>query len=168
MKNILFTLSLFVSFCCSGQGTDKEKALEIHNIERASLKLKSLEWSSKLERDAQKYADYLAKKEKFRHSNSNELNNLNQGENLFKLEGDFNLKDYLSEASFSWLSEKKDYVYAKIGNNKNILSKVGHYTQMIWHNTTKIGIAYSISKSGDVYVVARYYPSGNWDGEYPY
>lgn len=166
MKNILFTLSLFVSFCCSGQGTDKEKALEIHNIERASLKLKSLEWSSKLERDAQKYADYLAKKEKFRHSN--ELNNLNQGENLFKLEGDFNLKDYLSEASFSWLSEKKNYVYAKIGDNKNILSKVGHYTQMIWHNTTKIGIAYSISKSGDVYVVARYYPSGNWDGEYPY
>ena len=166
MKNILFTLSLFVSFCCSGQGTDKEKALEIHNIERASLKLKSLEWSSKLEKDAQKYADYLAKKEKFRHST--ELNNLNQGENLFKLEGDFNLKDYLSEASFSWLSEKKDYVYAKIGDNKNILSKVGHYTQMIWHNTIQIGIAYSKSKLGNVYVVARYYPSGNWYDEYPY
>ena len=74
----------------------------------------------------------------------------------------------MSEASLSWLSEKNDYVYAKIGDSKNVFSEVGHYTQMLWYNTTKIGVAYSISKSGDVYVVARYYPSGNWDGEYPY
>ena len=166
MKKHLLLCALIFSFYCFGQRTDNEKALEIHNLERASLGLNGLEWSNKLERDAQKYADYLAKKEKFRHSN--QLDKLNQGENLFKLEGDFNLKDYLSEASFSWLSEKKDYVYAKIGDNKNIFSKVGHYTQMIWHNTTQIGIAYSISKVGNVYVVARYYPSGNCDGEYPY
>ena len=166
MKKHLLLCALIFSFYSFGQRTDNEKALEIHNLERASLGLNGLEWSYKLERDAQKYADYLAKKEKFRHSN--QLDRLNQGENLFKLEGDFNLKDYLSEASFSWLSEKKDYVFAKIGDNKNIFSKVGHYTQMIWHNTTQIGIAYSISKLGNVYVVARYYPSGNWDGEYPY
>jgi uncharacterized protein YkwD len=166
MKNILFTLALLITFNSFGQTNDKEKALEIHNLERASLELNGLEWSNKLERDAQKYADFLAKKEKFRHSN--ELDVLNQGENLFKLEGDFNIKYYMTEASISWLSEKNDYVYAKIGNHKNIFSKVGHYTQMIWHNTTKIGIAYSKSKLGNVYVVARYYPSGNWDGEYPY
>ncbi|MDB2631678.1 CAP family protein [Flavobacteriaceae bacterium] len=166
MKKLLLLCALIFSFYSFGQRTDNEKALKIHNLERASLGLNGLEWSNKLERDAQKYADYLAKKEKFRHSN--QLDKLNQGENLFKLEGDFTLKDYLSEASFSWLSEKKDYVYAKIGDNKNIFSKVGHYTQMIWHNTTKIGIAYSKSKLGNVYVVARYYPSGNWDGEYPY
>lgn len=166
MKKLLLLCALIFSFYSFGQRTDNEKALEIHNLERASLGLNGLEWSNKLERDAQKYADYLAKKEKFRHSN--QLDKLNQGENLFKLEGDFTLKDYLSEASFSWLSEKKDYVYAKIGDNKNIFSKIGHYTQMIWHNTTKIGIAYSKSKLGNVYVVARYYPSGNLDGEYPY
>lgn len=166
MKKLLFTLALLVYFSSYGQTTDKEKALEIHNLERASLELNGLEWSNKLERDAQKYADFLAKIEKFRHSN--ELDILNQGENLFKLEGDFNIKYYMSEASISWLSEKNDYVYAKIGNRKNIFSKVGHYTQMIWHNTTKIGIAYSKSKLGNVYVVARYYPSGNWDGEFPY
>ena len=166
MKKLLLLSALLVSLNSFGQRTDNEKALEIHNLERASLGLNGLEWSYKLERDAQKYADYLAKKEKFRHSN--QLEKLNQGENLFKLEGDFTLKDYLSEASFSWLSEKKDYVYVKIGDNKNIFSKVGHYTQMIWHNTTQIGIAYSKSKLGNVYVVARYYPSGNWDGEYPY
>lgn len=166
MKKLLIIFALLVSLNSFGQRTDNEKALEIHNLERASLGLNGLEWSNKLERDAQKYADYLAKKEKFRHSN--QLDKLNQGENLFKLEGDFTLKDYLSEASFSWLSEKKDYVYAKIGDNNNIFSKVGHYTQMIWHNTTKIGIAYSKSKLGNVYVVARYYPSGNWYDEYPY
>ena len=166
MKNILIPLFLLFLFCSFGQETDKDKALKIHNVERASLKLNGLEWSSELERDAQKYADYLAKKQKFRHSN--QLDKLNQGENLFKLEGDFNLKNYMSEACLSWLSEKNYYVYAKIGDSKNVFSKVGHYTQMIWYNTTKIGIAYSISKSGDVYVVARYYPSGNWDGEYPY
>ena len=39
---------------------------------------------------------------------------------------------------------------------------------LLWSNTTKVGIAYSKSKSGKIYVVARYYPAGNHTGEHPF
>ena len=42
------------------------------------------------------------------------------------------------------------------------------FTQMVWKDTKEVGISYAISKSGSVYVVARYYPPGNYSGEYPY
>ena len=39
---------------------------------------------------------------------------------------------------------------------------------MVWKSTKKVGIAYAVSKKGSVYVVARYFPAGNFIGEYPY
>ena len=76
--------------------------------------------------------------------------------------------NYLETASVSWLSEKKDFLYSKIGDTKNNFSEIGHYTQMVWYGTPKVGIAYSKSKSGTVYVGARYYPAGNVTGQHPY
>ena len=73
----------------------------------------------------------------------------------------------LSYASYSWYSEIKDYSYGPLKNDSNFY-KIGHYTQMIWKNTTHVGIASAISKTGKVYVVARYYPAGNYIGQYPY
>ena len=72
MKNILYPLALllsfFLSFSSFGQVDNKGEALEVHNLERESLNLQPLKWSNKLERDAKKYADYLASKDVFRHS----------------------------------------------------------------------------------------------------
>ena len=39
----------------------------------------------------------------------------------------------------------------------SMFPKVGHYT-MIWSRTKEVGIGKARSKSGKVYVVARYYP----------
>ena len=176
MKNLLLTLALLFSFSSFGQVDDSGEALEVHNFERISLNLKPLKWSNKLEKYAKKYADYLASKDVFLHSKN--LRRLKQGENLYTTmyyviddNGEkyfFDQTNYLLDASISWLDEKNDYTYAKIGNRKNNFSKIGHYTQMIWSDTKEIGIAYSKSKSGNVYVVARYFPQGNWTGEYPY
>ena len=180
MKNILYPLALllsfFLSFSSFGQVDNKGEALEVHNLERESLNLQPLKWSNKLERDAKKYADYLASKDVFRHSKN--LGKLKQGENLYSTmyyviddNGEkyfFDVTNYILDASVGWLDEKKDYTYAKIGDRKNTFSKIGHYTQMIWSGTEEVGIAYSKSKSGNVYVVARYFPQGNWTGEYKY
>ena len=45
---------------------------------------------------------------------------------------------------------------------------IGHYTQMIWDKTTKVGLGAYVNKKGKVYVVARYYPAGNMIGSFPY
>ena len=78
----------------------------------------------------------------------------------------FDETNYLADASIAWLDEKKDFSYAKIDSRKNNFDLIGHYTQMIWSKSREVGIALSKSKSGNVYVVARYYPSGNCIGQF--
>ena len=168
---ILFCLQILY-----GQSSNKISALKVHNDARKEVGVQPLVWSENLEIDAKKYADYLASKDIFKHSES--LREINQGENLystayfvFQENGEkflFEYTNYLKDASISWLGEKKDFMYAEIGDKKNNFSKIGHYTQMVWNETTQIGIAYSKSMSGKVYVVARYYPAGNIISQYPY
>ena len=45
---------------------------------------------------------------------------------------------------------------------------VGHYTQMVWRSTTRVGMATVRSKDGSYYTCARYSPAGNFVGERPY
>ena len=165
MLKRVVVLLFFIQVSYSQTKIEKE-ALKIHNDARSEVDLAHLVWSEKLKKDAQKYADYLASKDLFEHSNN--LKKLNQGENLYYAEYYFENTNYLEDASLDWLSEKKDFKYAKIGDSRNNFSLIGHYTQMVWSSTTQVGIAYSKSKSGKVYVVARYHPAGNYWGQYPF
>ena len=168
MKKLILLL-LFIPLVSFGQTkilneNDLINSLIVHNQERELLGIKKLEWSAELQKEAEKYAKYLASTNSFEHSTGN-----NQGENLYYEYYSDSITDKpFQEASISWLDEKKDYKYAKIGDRKNIFELIGHYTQMIWNKSTEVGIAYSKSKSGNIYVVARYFPQGNWTGEYPY
>ena len=42
-----------------------------------------------------------------------------------------------------------------------------HFTQVVWKNTSKFGIAKATAANGNVYVVARYSPPGNFPGQFP-
>jgi uncharacterized protein YkwD len=161
----------------------RKEALKIHNDARAEVGLPGLKWSGKLESQAQHYANYLAHRDRgLVHDRKTK-----DGENLFMhakmsitlyydQDGwtDVSESDGNSEsdehpiitASKAWLQEREDYTYAPIeySNSEN----TGHYTQMIWSSTQHVGIAYAVSESGTVYVVARYSPRGNFLGVYPY
>ena len=85
-----------------------------------------------------------------------------------KERGDWiNTKDICNKGRDWIINEIKDYKYSKIKRYR-IGPKVGHYTQIVWKDTKEVGVASAISKNGKVYVVARYYPAGNYLGEYPY
>ena len=67
----------------------------------------------------------------------------------------------------AWASEAKDY------DPKN--PQYSHFTQMVWKGTTDLGCAFVVCPSGTVYdsdesqyLVCRYTPAGNVDGEYEY
>jgi hypothetical protein len=68
----------------------------------------------------------------------------------------------------SWFNEKSDFDYT---TNKCAAGKVcGHYTQVVWAKSTKVGCAY-FTCNNVVFkntVLCNYGPGGNFNGEFPY
>ena len=66
-----------------------------------------------------------------------------------------------------WGSEKSDFDYA---NNSCTPGKMcGHYTQMVWRATKKVGCAIAVCEDSQQQVwVCQYQPAGNWVGNKPY
>lgn len=138
--------------------SDADHALVVHNEARAAVGVPPLVWSDELARDAQAYADHLAATEAFEHAETE------FGENLYWSSG--RPEGAAEQASVSWLSEVKDYHHVTRWHRN--FSEVGHYTQMVWHATREVGMGVAISESGETYVVARYFPPGNYLNEMPY
>lgn len=42
----------------------------------------------------------------------------------------------------------------------------GHFTQVVWKESKELGVACTKAKNGNIYVVANYYPPGNYIGCY--
>merc|ERR1719327_622481 len=60
-----------------------------------------------------------------------------------------------------WYSEIKDYDFSNPGFKPN----VGHFTQVVWKSTTKLGCG-TASDGPNVYVTCRYDPGGNMMGAF--
>ncbi|MGC6422021.1 MAG: CAP family protein [Flavobacteriaceae bacterium] len=144
---------------------DKAAALKIHNDARADVGVAALTWSDALAADAAAWAQNMAEKEKMYHSGNAERPG--QGENLYYTTATDTERSGRN-ASKAWYDEIQLYTYAPIGSGENNFAAIGHYTQMVWKSTTEVGMALAVSKSGATYVVARYSPPGNWQGETPY
>ena len=75
------------------------------------------------------------------------------------------MPDELSEGVAMWNEEKEYFKYKPIGND---WAKSGHYTQVIWKNSTEVGCGSALSKSGAFFFVCNYDPPGNYIGQKPY
>ncbi len=138
-----------------------EDAVNKNNAIRAELYSGSaLTWSNALAQSAQNYADILAANGEFDHSH------WGYGENLYAA----TFSATYTNAIDSWYAEKGDYDYA--GNSCTPGAQCGHYTQLIWRDTTEFGCAKAIYKTGQytgwTVVVCQYNPPGNYTGQRPY
>ncbi|MFK7948819.1 MAG: CAP domain-containing protein [Saprospiraceae bacterium] len=129
-----------------------------HNYHRSEAGVSNIKWSNKVAQYAQKWANHLAATScDLEHSTSGEY-----GENLFWGYGGNYTPTRISDA---WASEKADWKGGKVTLRN--YSKVGHYTQMIWYNTTEIGCGKAICSDGSEIVVCSYNPPGNVIGQNP-
>ena len=122
--------------------------------------------STSLEADAQLYANHLAQTGQFTHDPTNHRHKY--GENLFAFSK--NAMPNYADIIQKWYSEGRYYDYE---SNRCQKGKVcGHYTQIIWKSSQKIGCASAQYKRGrfkNGYVtVCKYYPYGNIIGKRPY
>lgn len=143
---------------------EAQAALDFHNKVRKDVGVEPLEWSAELATYAQAWADHLAADNcdmKHRPRSGEWIQKY--GENIFWGSGN----GYTAlDASESWYSEIKDYKYGTLTSDN--WYGTGHYTQMIWRNSKKIGIGVARCAGGGVIIVANYDPVGNYMGEKPY
>jgi hypothetical protein len=131
-----------------------------HNRARAELGLPPLAWNPELAQAAHDYAQALAASGSFEHSDGDE-----HGENLWM--GTRNAYRY-GEMVNHWVSEKRSFRrgIAPDLSTTGDWDDVGHYTQIVWRDTREVGCAVA-SDEADDYLVCRYYPAGNVEGEDP-
>lgn len=136
----------------SGESLEKirEDALQAHNEYRKKHRVKELVENEDLNKAAQKYAEEIASKGSLDHSTQNVY-----GENLAQWypEKDGSIgRDVVNY----WYQENKNYDYDTGGkSNKGM---IGHFTQIVWKGSKKLGIGVAPGKDGYAYVVARYHP----------
>lgn len=73
MKKLVYILMIYVisySHCFALTQSQKDTILSLHNSIRAQFKIPSLVWDTKIEKQAQDWANILAKKNTFAHSTS--------------------------------------------------------------------------------------------------
>lgn len=71
-----------------------------------------------------------------------------------------------TDAVRAWADEERYYTYA---NNTCEVGRVcGHYTQIVWRTTRRVGCARTVCDDGDVFMNCNYDPVGNYVGQRPY
>jgi hypothetical protein len=143
---------------------EAQEALDFHNKVRKEVNVAPLTWSAELSAYAQAWADNLASTGcKMQHRPYSGKWAQQYGENIYWALGR-ELEPV--NASSSWYSEIKDYKHGPLSNNN--FMKVGHYTQMVWHDSKRVGMGKATCKNGSVIIVANYDPRGNMLGTKAY
>ena len=157
---ILIVSLMFISGAKVKTSLSEEEQTQLiaaHNKWRAEVKVDDIQWSDELAAEAQKWANYLAKKScRIKHSNTS------NGENIYWSSA----TSTPDEVVASWASEKKYYRGGKVKSSK--IYNYGHYTQVVWHSTKYVGCGRAVCKNGSEVWVCTYSPAGNFIGEKPY
>ncbi len=141
-----------------------QEALDFHNKVRADVKVPGLQWSAELAAFAQQWAEQVASKGcGLQHRPGDGEWAQKYGENIF---GGSGAAYTALNASESWYAEIKDYTPGAL--NESNWYKTGHYTQMVWRNTTQAGIGIATCEGNGTIIVANYNTPGNYMGESPY
>jgi uncharacterized protein YkwD len=133
--------------------SEAQQLVDAHNRVRAKHCAKPLAWSAKLAQVAQQWADSLrAKGCVFGHSGGSFGENLAAGTS-----GTLDAGDVVK----MWYDEVSHYRFP----NGGFSAQTGHFTQVVWRATARVGCGRSKCNGMDIWV-CEYDPPGNWQGQY--
>jgi len=172
----------------SGSAEARE-ILQSHNDARAAVvsptPLAPLTWDDDLAKSAAWWAQQQVTRDEMFHSCTDYANaecpkwrqRPASGENIaqgWTLNRDNSMKannrkgiDMPYAMSEGWVSERQFFVPAtQTGNGRGV---IGHYTQVVWRKTTRVGCGEAINaKNGKIFLVCQYADAGNVWGQKPY
>jgi uncharacterized protein YkwD len=144
------------------RGSPVQLIVFAHNKYRAEVGVPPIQWSSDLANHAQEWANYLTANLLFQHSGAP-----GEGENLWVgTSGVFSFTQMID----TFGSKKRNFTYGVFPNISNTgnWTDAGHYTQLVWKNTTHVGCAGADGRDGMYRLVCRYSPPGSYMGQAPY
>ncbi|KAL2927638.1 Pathogenesis-related protein 1C [Bienertia sinuspersici] len=159
-KNLSITCFIVVTLAlaqeCHAQNLPQDY-VNAHNTARAAVGVGNILWNTTLATYAQNYANQRKVDCTLQHSSGP------YGENIASGSGAF--MTGLAAVQL-WVNEKADYDYY---SNTCTSGKVcGHYTQVVWRDSARIGCARVQCNNGWYFVTCNYDSPGNWVGEQPY
>ncbi len=167
-----------------GLAADSETAkafIDSHNLARAgkmdgvvlkpapTIPIPPLDWSQSAADVAQSYANQCI----WGHNGARSADGTARGENLWASTGTATAATVPKSVVSAWGSESSSYVYSS-----NYQSSAGHFTQLVWSRTTKVGCSRPTVCAPGPYspwptrtdswtiVVCDYEPPGNYQGQY--
>jgi uncharacterized protein YkwD len=167
---LLASVLLLVPLPVAAQITaaERDALLALHNDERCAVDptaaaMPALEWDPLLASVAQSYASgCVTQHNASRSAQYQALGGSGYvGENIAWGTGGFSL-EFLAQL---WANEQALWSHGPV-TNANV-ADVGHYTQMIWANTTGVGCG-AASCGGTRFLVCNYAPGGNYLNQAPY
>jgi len=129
------------------------ETLHAHNEYRKKHGAPPMKLSRKVCQFSQNWANNLASSGRMQHSSGS-----GYGENLYMTSGNVGSG---KDAVKAWYDEIHQYNF----NNQGFSSGTGHFTQVVWKNSTELGIAKASGRSG-TFVVCNYSPPGNYQGQF--
>ncbi|KAL8461326.1 hypothetical protein ACS0TY_032707 [Phlomoides rotata] len=155
---VIFLFLLSLSIHAAASKNLVQQSLGIQNAARAALGLPPLVWDQKIVRYAEWYANRRRADCELQHSHGP------YGENIFWGSGD---EWTPAQAAAAWVAERQVYNYWS--NSCAYGEQCGHYTQIVWKETRRIGCARVVCDEGrGVFMTCNYDPPGNYIGERPY
>lgn len=138
--------------------------LRVHNEARAKVGVEPLRWDATLATQALAYAETLVRTKDSALIHATDLNGI--GENLSGGKG--GPKFSAVRLANAWVREGHWYKPGVAPNDKcTNAAVVGHYTQVVWRNTTRVGCGYAAIGNSRL-LACRYGPGGNVGGERAY
>ncbi len=149
----------------SNNSINIQEVLAAHNTLRKEVGVPPLTWSADLAIKAQAWANEVAKKNMGQNQNWALPHSGSPGENIAGglTNGDSPARRIL----LGWGEDEK--VNFDPNTRKCIAGTIcGHYTQVIWRNTTQVGCAIATNPNGKYILVCNYNPPGNYIGQPAY
>ena len=169
---IRFCIATLAISAAHAEAINPTAIVAAHNKWRTEVGVQALSHSPKLAKSAQAWANHLQKSQHcdMQHSNTKGRygENLYWASSLIWSDGRKELRNASpTEVVDSWGREKADYDLAH--NACKADAVCGHYTQIVWRDTLKVGCGMAACSDNHEQVwVCHYSPAGNISGESPY
>ena len=139
-----------------------QEVLAAHNVQRSEVGVPPLTWSDELAAKAQRWATELAKKNM---GNEFVLEHGSTGENIA---GGFITGDSPETRVLKGWGSSEQVNFDRNTRKCKPNTICGHYTQIIWRNTTQVGCAIAVNPNGKYILVCNYNPPGNMNNQPAY